>query len=309
MSLATATATGMASTKRIAVVTGGNKGIGFEICRQLASNGISVVLTARDVKRGIEAVEKLNSSGLVDVAFHQLDVADAASSASLASFIKTNYGKLDILVNNAGVVGAEYNIQEPGTTIDLDMDESEIASSPILKEIVKQTYESAENCLRTNYYGSKQVTKTLIPLLQQSNSARIVNVSSSLGQLKILQNEGAKRVLGDIDNLTEEKIDKVVEEFLGDVKENLVERKDWPTNYSAYIVSKAALNAFARILARQYPRILMNSVHPGYVSTDANYNTGPLTVEEGSKGAVMLALMHDGGPSGLFFYEMEVSSF
>ncbi|XP_044485588.1 (+)-neomenthol dehydrogenase-like [Mangifera indica] len=238
---------------RIAVVTGGNKRIGFEICRQLASNGISVVLTARDVKRGNDAVEKLNSSGLADV--------------------------------------------------------SEIASSQSLKEIVKQTYESEENCLRTNYYRSKQVTKALIPLFQQSNSARIVNLSSSLAQLRILQNEGAKRVLGDVGNLTEEKIDKVVEEFLGDVKENLVERKGWPTNYSACIVSKAALNAFGRILARQYPRILINSVDPGYVSTDANNNTGPMTVEEGAKGPVMLALMQDGGASGLFFNQMEVSSF
>jgi (+)-neomenthol dehydrogenase len=84
---------------RYAVVTGSNKGIGLETVRQLASNGITVVLTARDEKRGLEAVEKLKQSGLSgQVVFHQLDVTDPASIASLAHFIKTQFGKLDILV-------------------------------------------------------------------------------------------------------------------------------------------------------------------------------------------------------------------
>lgn len=84
---------------RYAVVTGSNKGIGYGICRQLASNGVVTVLTARDEKKGLEAVEKLKESGLSEhVVFHQLDVADPASIASLADFIKFKYGKLDILV-------------------------------------------------------------------------------------------------------------------------------------------------------------------------------------------------------------------
>ncbi|KAK4578340.1 hypothetical protein RGQ29_028451 [Quercus rubra] len=87
------------ATKKYAVVTGANKGTGFEICRKLASNGIVVVLTARDEKKGLEAVEKLREFGLSDhVVFHQLDVADPASIASFADFIKTKYGMLDILV-------------------------------------------------------------------------------------------------------------------------------------------------------------------------------------------------------------------
>ena len=86
------------SYPRIAVVTGANKGIGFEICRLLASNGIRVVLTARDVRRGNEAIEKLNAAGCSDVVFHQLDVMDPTTISSLADFIKTHFGKLDILV-------------------------------------------------------------------------------------------------------------------------------------------------------------------------------------------------------------------
>ena len=82
------------------MVTGGNRGIGLEICRQLTSQGVLVILTARDEKRGIEAVENLKKSGINpdDLVFHQLDVTDSNSIASLADFIKARFGKLDILV-------------------------------------------------------------------------------------------------------------------------------------------------------------------------------------------------------------------
>ena len=89
---------------RLAVVTGGNKGIGFEICKQLASNGIRVILTARDEKRGSEAVDKLKQSGFSDITFHQLDVADPSSVASLVNFIKTQFGKLDILARKQSIL-------------------------------------------------------------------------------------------------------------------------------------------------------------------------------------------------------------
>ncbi|CAL5442447.1 unnamed protein product [Camellia sinensis] len=85
----------------IAVVTGGSKGIGLEICRQLAL----VVLTARDKKRGTDAVENLKICGLYDIVFHQLDVSDSASIASLADYIKNKFRKLDILVKNTGING------------------------------------------------------------------------------------------------------------------------------------------------------------------------------------------------------------
>jgi (+)-neomenthol dehydrogenase len=84
---------------RVALVTGGNKGIGLEVCRQLASNGITVILTARDEARGAAAVEELAEAGLSDhVIFHQLEVTDVQSIARLAGFLKARFGKLDILV-------------------------------------------------------------------------------------------------------------------------------------------------------------------------------------------------------------------
>ncbi|XP_028769661.1 (+)-neomenthol dehydrogenase-like [Neltuma alba] len=86
--------------KRYAVVTGANKGLGYGICKKLAARGVTVVLTARDEKRGLGAVEKLKQFGVSSdsLVFHQLDVTDPSSIASLTHFITTTFGKLDILV-------------------------------------------------------------------------------------------------------------------------------------------------------------------------------------------------------------------
>lgn len=92
-------ATAEKNSTRYAVVTGANKGIGLEICRQLASKGIEVILTARDKQRGLGAVKGLEELG-ISVIFHQLDVTDAGSIARLAEFIDTSYGGLDILVRD-----------------------------------------------------------------------------------------------------------------------------------------------------------------------------------------------------------------
>jgi len=89
------------------VVTGGNKGIGLEVCRQLAASGVTVVLAARDETRGAAAAEKLREQGVAGVIFHQLDVTDASSIARLAEFLKARFGRLDILVNNAAIGGIE----------------------------------------------------------------------------------------------------------------------------------------------------------------------------------------------------------
>ncbi|PRQ18957.1 putative salutaridine reductase (NADPH) [Rosa chinensis] len=290
-------------SKRIAVVTGANKGIGLEISRQLASNGVGVILTARDLKRGTEAVEKLKASGFSDVVFHQLDVNNPTTIAALADFLKTQFGKLDILVNNAGVLGSTY------LTDNVVVEPQDILGSTSLKEVLVQTYETAEDCLKTNYYGIKQLTEALLPLLQKSEAARIVNVSSALGQLRAIANEKAKKELGDVNNLTEEKVDKLVEEFLEDVKQDLIESKGWPLNMSSYIVSKAALNAYTRVLAKKYPKIATNAVSPGFTKTDINQNTGINTVEEAAEGPVKLALIADSGISGLYFEMTEESSF
>ncbi|KAF5937121.1 hypothetical protein HYC85_024627 [Camellia sinensis] len=195
---------------------------------------------------------------------------------------RRHLGKAQPEVNNAGI---------SGITID-DMLRSDATS---VTDVTNQSYEGSDACLRTNYYGAKQVTEELIPLLQLSNSTRIVNVSSTLGQLKFISNEKAKKELNDIDGLTLEKVDDVIERFLEDIKEDLLETKGWPIRLSAYKVSKAALNAY--------------TISPGHIKTDINQNTGTLTVEHGAKWPVRLALLPHGGPSGLFYDQMEVSTF
>jgi (+)-neomenthol dehydrogenase len=97
---------------RYAVVTGANKGIGFAVCKQLASKGITVVLTARDGKRGLEAVQKLKQLSLTGlVIFHQLDVTDLAGIRSFADFIRNQFGKLDILVRKINLIFKLFNLK------------------------------------------------------------------------------------------------------------------------------------------------------------------------------------------------------
>lgn len=124
-----------------------------------------------------------------------------------------------------------------------------------------------------------------------------------------ISNGWARRVLDDTENLTEELIDEVLREYMKDLKEGCLENKGWPTYLSAYMVSKAAMNSYTRILARKYPNFCINCVCPGFVKTDINRNTGFLSVEEGAASVVRLALLPNGSPSGLFYSREEMSNF
>ncbi|PQP93165.1 (+)-neomenthol dehydrogenase [Prunus yedoensis var. nudiflora] len=160
-----------AKSQRYAVVTGANKGVGFATVRQLASNGVLVVLTARDEKRGLEAVDKLKEFGLSDlVFFHQLD-----------------FGKLDILVNNAGVGGTivDPEAMRAAAASGLGKEGVEVNWS----ELITQTYELAEECVKSNYFGAKKMTKALLPFLQLSNTPRIINLTSTMAALKLWPNK------------------------------------------------------------------------------------------------------------------------
>lgn len=298
------------TAERYAVVTGANKGIGLETVRQLASQGVTVVLTARNEKRGVEATSKLHESGLENVVFHQLDVLDPISIDSLAKFIRDKFGRLDILVNNAGASGVI--VDEEGLRA-LNIDPVKWLSGEartLAQGVIKHTYEKAEECLNTNYYGVKNVTEALLPLLQLSPAgARIVNVSSLRSELKRIPSEDLRKELGSIETLTEERVDAVLRRFLHDFEENALESNGWTLMLPAYSISKATLNAYTRILARKYPNMYINCVHPGYVKTDLNWNTGSMTLEEGARGPVMLALLPDGGPKGRYFDCTEVAEF
>ncbi|KAK4848404.1 hypothetical protein QYF36_012546 [Acer negundo] len=278
-----------------------------------------VVLTSRDEKRGLDAVEKLKESeGLSDfVIFHQLDVTDPASIASLAHFIKTQFGKLDILVNNAAYSGVVFSdafvrtFEADNDWLIKCMTTQSGGERFDWNELATQNFEMAEECLKINYYGAKRMIEAHISLLQLSDSARIVNVSSSAGLLQNVENGYAKAVLNDVENLTEEKIDELLNKFMKDFKEGSLEKQGWRTYLSAYTVSKATLNAYTRLLANKYPDFLVNSVCPGHVKTDIICNTGLFTSAEGAQPVVRLALLPQNGPSasGLFFSRNEMSCF
>ncbi|KAK9052889.1 hypothetical protein SSX86_029519 [Deinandra increscens subsp. villosa] len=294
--------------KRCAVVTGGNKGIGYEICRQLALNGIQVVLTARNESRGIEAVEKLNASGIQNVVFHKLDILDSTSIVNLVQFIETRFKKLDILVNNAGESGTtfldERKFEDGGGLMQVTDEDVDL-----LTGIIEWPYDLGERCLEINYYGTKNVSEAFVPLLQLSKSSRIVNLSSAYGDMHWFHNEELKQELCDIEKLTEKRIDEIVQSFLRDFKADKLRENGWPLTVSAYKVSKAALNGYTRLMARKFQNILVNVVNPGYVVTDMTSRTGFLTVEEGAKGPIMVALLPDDGPSGAYFDKMEIAPF
>ncbi|OWM64202.1 (+)-neomenthol dehydrogenase-like [Punica granatum] len=306
-----AEASAFLATQRHAVVTGANKGIGFEICRQLASKGLTVVLTSREEKRGLEALRKLKEEScpalLGEVVFHRLDVTDPASIDSLVEFTRNRIGKLDILVNNAGVGGIVYDFHAFADAIERaggwPTDEEK------WRKKAAQNYELAIECLETNYYGAKRVTEALLPLLQQSSSARIVNVASYLGLLQHIPGKQIRDELGDIENLTKDRIEEILKDFIEDFRQGQLEAKGWPENISAYKMSKAALIAYTRLLAKEFPSVLVNGVCPGFVKTDINGNNGVLSAQEGAESPVYLALLPKTGPSGLLFSKKEVCSF
>lgn len=138
-------------TDKIALVTGANKGIGFEITRQLGELGITAIVGARDEQRGKEAAARLGQPSV------QLDVTDPDSVEAAARWIEAEYGRLDILVNNAGITVAPDQGRPSGTT----------------PETMRRVYE-------TNVIGVVTVTNAMLPLLRKSPAARIVNQSSEL---------------------------------------------------------------------------------------------------------------------------------
>lgn len=146
--------------QKIAIVTGANRGIGFEVCRQLAKDGAHVILTARDSKKGERATEALRAEGL-DVEFHRLDVTNDEMVHELREFVTRKFGRVDILVNNAGIL------------IDNTDDPSFLKAS---LEAVRQSFE-------TNTLGSLRMCQAFVPMMLKNGYGRIVNLSSGMGQL------------------------------------------------------------------------------------------------------------------------------
>jgi NAD(P)-dependent dehydrogenase (short-subunit alcohol dehydrogenase family) len=152
----------MDKARRVAVVTGSNRGIGFEVCRQLARAGLRVVLTGRDRPGAERAAEALRGEGL-EVVAQPLDVTDEASVSGQEQVLRDRFGRLDVLVNNAGI----------------SLDEARGLRSILDGKVVAVLHETLETYL----FGPLQLCRALIPLMKRNGHGRVVNVSSQLGSL------------------------------------------------------------------------------------------------------------------------------
>jgi NAD(P)-dependent dehydrogenase (short-subunit alcohol dehydrogenase family) len=153
----------MTSDKKVALITGANRGIGLETARQLGKNGITVVVAARTLKAAKETAATLQGEG-IDVFPVQLDVTKEDDRKSAAKVVAEKYGKLDILINNAGV-GAEDGM--------------------FVLKAVETTEAELQKVFGTNVFSVIAVTREFLPLLKKSPAGRIVNLSSILGSLTL----------------------------------------------------------------------------------------------------------------------------
>ncbi|THG35373.1 SDR family NAD(P)-dependent oxidoreductase [Glaciibacter flavus] len=240
------------SHARVALVTGGNQGVGLQLVKELTAAGVHVYLGSRDLDRGRAAAREVGD-GAVAI---QLDVTDAASIAAAAQRIRDDEGRLDLLVNNAGI----SNTQKGDRSLE-EYRKLSLASNASLDE-VRQVWE-------TNVFGVLAVYQAMLPLLRDSDDARIVNVSSGVGSLTA----------------------------------NADPSYAYHANFGPiYPASKAALNAItlAMMVELESSDIKVNLVSPGFTSTNLNGFEGTESVEDGSREVVRVALLGPDGPSGTF---------
>jgi len=254
----------------LAVVTGGNRGIGLETCRQLAARGLRVVMACRDPSGAQDAVATVAaaaSGGAAAVEAVPLDVTDALSVAALARRLADGGQSIGAVVNNAGVSLRGFDAGVAART------------------------------LETNYFGAARVTDALLPLM--ARGGRVVMVGSGMGELRVLSAGLRQRFVAD--DLDRAGLDAMAQAFVEDVRRGDHGRRGWPSN--AYSVSKVALNALVRVLAPSLRArgVLVNAVCPGWVRTDMGGAAAPRSVQQGASGVVWAATLPPDGPTGGFF--------
>lgn len=253
------------------LVTGANRGIGLEICRQLDAKNIQVILCSRDIEKGNKAARTLSENVIV----RQLDVTSEKSIKNLYSFVAERIGKIDVLINNAALgtsaqetsgkaatkkfikkyLSGAYNVIKKAKPY--------IGKSNLFNENIRAATVSlskAREIMETNFYGPWRIIQYFIPLLEKSKQGKIINVSSGMGALSNLSG-----------------------------------------SYPAYSLSKAALNSLTVMLANELlaKDIKVNAVCPGWVKTEMGGSDAPRNVSEGAETIVWLACNED-IPTGKF---------
>lgn len=232
----------MTRQAKIALVTGANRGIGFETCRLLGHLGYVVLLTSRNGEKGQKAAESLRSEGL-DVRHGRLDVTDQKTIVECAKWVDGEFGLLHALVNNAGIM----------------RDSSKRGASIFQAEasLIRDSFD-------TNTLGPLRVAQVLVPLMRKAGFGRIVNVSSSMGQLSGMDGQ-------------------------------------YPGYRISKTALNAVTCILARELAGT--DIKVNSVCPGWVRTDMGGPGAPRSPAQGADTVVWLATLPEDGPSGGFFQD------
>lgn len=245
------------------LVTGGNRGIGLEICRQLDHLGHNVILGSRDLEKGLKAGSALSERVIIK----QLDITDEASILALYAFVHQEAGRLDVLINNAGIgeiepVENRSVLSKAKKTLENRFRIARKVFRAVVPLIRKAgmipppagarnvSLGDVRHIMETNFYGAWRMIQVFLPLLQESRTGRIINVSSGSGSLT---------------NLT--------------------------GCYPGYSLSKASLNALTIMLANELKEkgISVNAICPGWVKTDMGGGNAPRSLQEGADSAVWLA--------------------
>ena len=258
----------MNDTRKVAVVTGGNRGIGLQICKILGEQGVHVILGSRDEASGRAAAAELAAAGHA-VEARALDVTREETIEALAAWIVDAFGGLDIVVNNAGLAMDGFNA-----------------------EIAKKT-------LEVNFFGVLRVTDRFLPHVRRGG--RVVNVTSGLGDTSELPSPLRTRLHAA--DLARDELERLMRGFLDGVAAGTHAKDGWPS--SAYRVSKMGLNAYTALLGRTLLNdaraIRAHAACPGWVKTRMGGASAPRTVEEGADTPAWLALRPEGGEVGVVF--------
>jgi NAD(P)-dependent dehydrogenase (short-subunit alcohol dehydrogenase family) len=242
----------MSNAKKVALITGSNRGIGFETARQLGEKGVTVIVTARTKNEADETVQSLRAQG-IDAEGIVLDVTKNEDRKAAANYVESKFGKLDILINNAGVGPADglFGSRASETT------ESELQS-----------------IFNVNLFAVVALTHELLPLMKKSEAGRIINLSSILGSQTIHASEPSP----------------------------IAQMRKF-----AYNASKSAINMFTIHLAAELKgsNVKVNAIYPGWVKTKMGSEAAPLSVPEGAKTSVAVALLGPDGPTGRFIHEID----
>jgi len=255
---------------RVALVTGANKGIGFEIAKKLHDAGITTIFACRT--NGEEAAARLGCEHSVF-----LDLTDSVSIEKCRDYVEKKFGKLDILVNNAAIC---FN-------------------DPTLFGKVPYTpFEQQANItIQTNFFGTCKLTNALLPLLPKSG--RVINIASSAGRLAIMKSQQKVDLFTD-PSLTMNNLETYMSTFVKQVESGVHSQNGWPN--TCYGMSKLGIIAYTKTLARDRPDLLVNSVDPGYCATDQNNYQGTRPAERGARTPFLLATI-DADYSGKHWFD------